>query len=204
MNFWSFGVWPLCWDGATIAYTQWQIGAEYEGKAFVLKVTSFQKYNFIFLDVSFQNFLLLKNHNEIWYAIICKPKQSGKKPKQKSEKYRLRINHYFRLHGLLHLGLSEPGPQILTEQFTLSQRGGRFCPPNCYLPPPPRIFRPSYGPERLHVIAATMCTQVRFCLHAAGTSCMLFAVSTIDAITSFQMFSFRLPLSYEVQYQWNG
>ena len=37
-----------------------------------------------------------------------------KKPKQKSEKYRLRINHYFRLHEL-HLGLSEPDPQILTE-----------------------------------------------------------------------------------------
>ena len=41
-----------------------------------------------------------------------------KKPKQKSEKYRLRINHYFRLHEL-HLGLSEPGPQIFTEQLTL-------------------------------------------------------------------------------------
>ena len=55
-----------------------------------------------------------------------------KKPKQKSEKYRLRINHYFRLHEL-HLGLSEPGPQILTEQLTPSQPEGRFCPLHFYL-----------------------------------------------------------------------
>ena len=28
----------------------------------------------------------------------------------------------------------------------ISTRGGRLCPSHYYLPPPPRIFRPSYGP----------------------------------------------------------
>ena len=34
-------------------------------------------------------------------------------------------------------------PQNLQDQLTLSQTGGRLCPPNYYLPL--RIFRPSYG-----------------------------------------------------------
>ena len=39
-----------------------------------------------------------------------------------------------------------PPPQVLADQLVLSQLGGgRSCPPNGYLPPPPRIFRPSYS-----------------------------------------------------------
>ena len=38
-----------------------------------------------------------------------------------------------------------PNPQILNDQLTLNQPGSRLCQPHYFLPPP-RIFRPSYGP----------------------------------------------------------
>ena len=43
-------------------------------------------------------------------------------------------------------------PQILTNQSTLSQPGGKLFPPYQYLP---RLFRPSYGPSWLycHVVS---------------------------------------------------
>ena len=40
-----------------------------------------------------------------------------------------------------------PLPQFLAEELTLSQPGGRLCPPQFYeAPPPPRIFKPWDGP----------------------------------------------------------
>ena len=52
------------------------------------------------------------------------------------------------LSGPLELvGLSGRSPlQILADQLTLFQSGGRLCPPN-YCSPFPRIFSPSYGSD---------------------------------------------------------
>ena len=47
----------------------------------------------------------------------------------------------------LNTGLSQAGrgfPQFLAKQLTLSQLGGRLCPPQYYKPP--RIFKPCDGP----------------------------------------------------------
>ena len=61
-----------------------------------------------------------------------------KKPKQKSEKYRLRINHYFRLHEL-HLEMSELGPSDLDRTVNPISTKGMTLPTALILPPPPRF-----------------------------------------------------------------
>ena len=40
-----------------------------------------------------------------------------------------------------------PPPQILADQLTLFPPEGQIKPATLQLAPPPRIFRPSYGPE---------------------------------------------------------
>ena len=45
-------------------------------------------------------------------------------------------------------------PQCLTDQLTLSQPGGRLCPPQYYQPP--KIFRPCDGP------AASSITHIKY------------------------------------------
>ena len=43
--------------------------------------------------------------------------------------------------------LGASAPQCLAEQLTLSQPGGRLCPPQYYKPP--QIFRPCDGPKNV-------------------------------------------------------
>jgi hypothetical protein len=60
-----------------------------------------------------------------------------------------------------------PTPQILTDQLTLSQLGGRSYPPHYYSPP--RIFRTSTGP--LNTIKESICSQTIMNTYLRGFSC---------------------------------
>ena len=67
--------------------------------------------------------------------------------------------HKSALGGRRNLGLKGGGmiPQILNDELTLSQSGGRSCPPYYYSPP--RIFRPSYGSTLWCSSKAMLCTS---------------------------------------------
>ena len=77
----------------------------------------------------------------------------------------------YSLHGRA-FGTGGAGGAMAAKNFGRSQTGwrGRLCPPNCYPPSLPRIFRPSYGPARPHCTVSSLCKL----LHVHSKQCHIY------------------------------